>query len=237
MARVLERVPEAHVTWKRTQVVLARTAGAARRGVQQRRCGGGADRSLSLPGFAQSEAARRAGGGWGSTPAAAGGAAPGGSRRGGPRPGSSSAASGVRGVPAPGVLPRDHANHWYRRRGQLLVYLRLPTAGTLGLRSDRRREKRDGRRRSRRGPSGCTARDRRSSDAERRGPRRLVPGLARRADRGGVHHRLQLVFPYRGVYVRHVGDDEAVAEANQVLFFNAGEATGSAIRCPAATPA
>ena len=32
-----------------------------------------------------------------------------------------------------------------------------------------------------------------------------------------------LVFPYRGVYVRHVGRDEAVAEANQVLFFNAGE--------------
>jgi AraC-like DNA-binding protein len=29
------------------------------------------------------------------------------------------------------------------------------------------------------------------------------------------------VFPYRGVYVRHVGEDQAVAEANQVLFFNA----------------
>jgi AraC family transcriptional regulator len=33
----------------------------------------------------------------------------------------------------------------------------------------------------------------------------------------------QLVFPYRGVYVRHVGLDQAVAEANQVLFFNAFE--------------
>jgi AraC family transcriptional regulator len=33
----------------------------------------------------------------------------------------------------------------------------------------------------------------------------------------------QLVFPYRGVYVRHVGNDQAVAEANQVLFFNATE--------------
>src|ERR1700722_7154057 len=33
----------------------------------------------------------------------------------------------------------------------------------------------------------------------------------------------QLVFPYRGVYVRHLGSDQAVAEANQVLFFNAGE--------------
>jgi AraC family transcriptional regulator len=33
----------------------------------------------------------------------------------------------------------------------------------------------------------------------------------------------EIVFPYRGVYVRHLGRDEAVAEANQVLFFNAGE--------------
>jgi AraC family transcriptional regulator len=32
-----------------------------------------------------------------------------------------------------------------------------------------------------------------------------------------------LVFPYRGVYVRHVGRAQAVAEANQVLFFNADE--------------
>lgn len=33
----------------------------------------------------------------------------------------------------------------------------------------------------------------------------------------------QLVFPYRGVYVRHIGNDQTVAEANQVLFFNAAE--------------
>jgi AraC-like DNA-binding protein len=33
----------------------------------------------------------------------------------------------------------------------------------------------------------------------------------------------QLVFPYRGVYVRHLGRNDAVAEANQVLFFNQGE--------------
>jgi AraC-like DNA-binding protein len=32
-----------------------------------------------------------------------------------------------------------------------------------------------------------------------------------------------LVFPYRGVYLRHVGRDQAVADANHVLFFNAGE--------------
>jgi AraC-like DNA-binding protein len=31
------------------------------------------------------------------------------------------------------------------------------------------------------------------------------------------------VFPYRGVYMRHLGHDQAVAEANQVLFFNASE--------------
>lgn len=32
---------------------------------------------------------------------------------------------------------------------------------------------------------------------------------------------VHLVFPYRGVYVRHLGSDDAVAEANQVLCFNA----------------
>ena len=48
---------------------------------------------------------------------------------------------------------------------------------------------------------------------------------------GGCRHRspeecasaTQLVYPYRGVFVRHVGRNDAVAEANQVLFFNAGE--------------
>jgi AraC family transcriptional regulator len=33
-----------------------------------------------------------------------------------------------------------------------------------------------------------------------------------------------LVFPYRGLYVRHVGSDQAVADANHVIFFNADEA-------------
>lgn len=32
-----------------------------------------------------------------------------------------------------------------------------------------------------------------------------------------------LVFPYRGVYVRHVGRHECVAEGNQVVLFNRGE--------------
>src|SRR5258706_13854840 len=34
----------------------------------------------------------------------------------------------------------------------------------------------------------------------------------------------QLVFPHRGVHVRHDGEDQAVAEANQVLFFNVTDA-------------
>ena len=49
---------------------------------------------------------------------------------------------------------------------------------------------------------------------------------------GGCRHQsgeecasaTELVFPYRGVYARHLGSDQAVAEANQVLFFNAAEA-------------
>jgi AraC family transcriptional regulator len=32
-----------------------------------------------------------------------------------------------------------------------------------------------------------------------------------------------LVFPYRGIYMRHVGQDQAAADANHVLFFNASE--------------
>ena len=32
-----------------------------------------------------------------------------------------------------------------------------------------------------------------------------------------------LVFPYRGTYVRHVGQDNAVADANQLIFFSRGE--------------
>jgi AraC-like DNA-binding protein len=32
-----------------------------------------------------------------------------------------------------------------------------------------------------------------------------------------------LVFPYRGLYLRHVGSEQSVADANHVLFFNAGQ--------------
>ncbi len=34
----------------------------------------------------------------------------------------------------------------------------------------------------------------------------------------------RIVFPYRGAFVRHLGMRQAVADVNQVLFFNAGEA-------------
>jgi AraC family transcriptional regulator len=48
---------------------------------------------------------------------------------------------------------------------------------------------------------------------------------------GGCRHRgaeecasaTHLVFPYRGIYMRHLGSDQAAADANHVLFFNAGE--------------
>jgi AraC family transcriptional regulator len=43
--------------------------------------------------------------------------------------------------------------------------------------------------------------------------------------RGAPEHSVAtyLVFTYRGIYLRHVGSDQAVADANHVLFFNAGE--------------
>ncbi len=49
--------------------------------------------------------------------------------------------------------------------------------------------------------------------------------------RGECRHRsaeecvaaTHLVFPYRGTYLRHVGSGQAVADANHVLLFNAGE--------------
>jgi len=49
--------------------------------------------------------------------------------------------------------------------------------------------------------------------------------------RGECRHRsaeecasaTQLVFPYRGLFLRHVGSTQSVADANHVLFFNAGQ--------------
>lgn len=45
-------------------------------------------------------------------------------------------------------------------------------------------------------------------------------GLCRHKSAEEFATATHLVFPYRGAYVRHLGQDEAVAEANQVLFFN-----------------
>jgi AraC family transcriptional regulator len=50
------------------------------------------------------------------------------------------------------------------------------------------------------------------------------PGLPVEPTEDEFTSELRLVFPYRGVFVRHVGDDQAVAEPGQILFFNAGEA-------------
>lgn len=49
--------------------------------------------------------------------------------------------------------------------------------------------------------------------------------------RGSCRHRsgeecaaaTHLVFPYRGLYLRHVGREQSVADANHVLFFNSGQ--------------
>jgi AraC-like DNA-binding protein len=48
-------------------------------------------------------------------------------------------------------------------------------------------------------------------------------GHCRRRSAEECAHRTHVVFPYRGVYVRHVGRCDAVGEANQVLFFNEAE--------------
>jgi AraC family transcriptional regulator len=48
-------------------------------------------------------------------------------------------------------------------------------------------------------------------------------GSCRHQSREEFATATELVFPYRGVYVRHLGLDQAVAEANQVLFFNSTE--------------
>ena len=49
-------------------------------------------------------------------------------------------------------------------------------------------------------------------------------GLCRHKSAEECSTGTHLVFPYRGAYVRHLGRDETVAEASQVLFFNADEA-------------
>lgn len=51
----------------------------------------------------------------------------------------------------------------------------------------------------------------------------VCDGACRHASAEECTAATHLVFPYRGVYVRHLGRSDAVAEANQVLFFNEAE--------------
>ncbi|MEL1265348.1 AraC family transcriptional regulator [Pseudoxanthomonas putridarboris] len=51
----------------------------------------------------------------------------------------------------------------------------------------------------------------------------LCPGDCRHRSAEECASSTHLVFPYRGIYLRHVGSDQSVADANHVLFFNAGE--------------
>lgn len=52
----------------------------------------------------------------------------------------------------------------------------------------------------------------------------VCPGLCRHPGAEECATVTQLVFPYRGTFVRHVGRADTVADPNQVLAFNAGEA-------------
>lgn len=51
----------------------------------------------------------------------------------------------------------------------------------------------------------------------------LCRGTCRHKSAEECATRAHLVFPYRGTYVRHVGEDDAVADANQLILFNAAE--------------
>jgi AraC-like DNA-binding protein len=51
----------------------------------------------------------------------------------------------------------------------------------------------------------------------------VCSGACRHAGPAECAQSTFLVFPYRGVYVRHVGRHDSVAEGNQVVFFNEGE--------------
>ena len=51
----------------------------------------------------------------------------------------------------------------------------------------------------------------------------LCSGTCRQKSAEECISATHLVFPYRGVYVRHLDQVETVAEANQVMFFNEHE--------------
>src|SRR5256885_302777 len=49
------------------------------------------------------------------------------------------------------------------------------------------------------------------------------PGGTPRGGAEGFSSRFQVALPYRGIFVWHVGNDEVVGDANQVLFITGGE--------------
>jgi hypothetical protein len=51
----------------------------------------------------------------------------------------------------------------------------------------------------------------------------LCSGTCRHKSPEEYVNTTHLVFPYRGIYVHHMGQAETVAEANQVVFFNESE--------------
>ena len=48
-------------------------------------------------------------------------------------------------------------------------------------------------------------------------------GICRHRSAEECASHTHFVFPYRGLYLRHVASDQAVADANHVLFFNSGQ--------------
>ena len=51
----------------------------------------------------------------------------------------------------------------------------------------------------------------------------VCPGICKHKSAEECVTATHLVFPYRGVYIRHVGSVASVAEANQVVFINEDE--------------
>ena len=74
-------------------------------------------------------------------------------------------------------------------------------------------------------PPRCEA-DARQRTALVRSPLGLVENVASRGGSrpvGGFSPDFQVCLPYRGLFVFHVGDDDVVSDANQVVFVAAGE--------------
>ncbi len=51
----------------------------------------------------------------------------------------------------------------------------------------------------------------------------ICRGTCRHSNEEECATATEMVFPYRGVFARHLGRDQAIGEANQMVFFNAGD--------------